>query len=108
MNRAEMARELSKELRCSVQEAEVTIEAVVLVMGRCLARGEALKLSNFASIRPVKRRPRSFGMRSHARPVKPETVQVQFKAADRLLEAIRAGDDRVTFQKRPGALPGAS
>ena len=107
MNQAELAKALSRELRVSVREADRVMEAMIRVMGRTLAQHEPICFSNFGSFRPVRRRPRSFGVQAHARSVRPDTLQVQFKAADKLLEAVEAGDDRVTFQKRPNRLPRA-
>lgn len=107
MNQDQLARALSRELRVTVREADQLVEAFILVVGRTMARHEPICFSNFGTFRPVRKKPRSFGLQAHARAVRPDAVQVRFKAADRLLEAVKAGDDRVTFQKLPNRLPRA-
>lgn len=108
MNKAEFSRSLAFELGISTGESDLIVEKLVLVMGRALARHESVVLSNFGTLQPVRRSPRSFSPRVSAREVKPDSVKVRFKAADRLLEAVKAGDDRVTFRKRSRELPRAS
>lgn len=105
MKRRELALDLSKELNISRSEAEELLKKVVLVMGRNLVNGQSICLSTFGTLRPVRRSRRSYGPQAHPSSAKPDTVQVEFRAADKLLEAIRDGDDKVTFQKRPNRLP---
>lgn len=108
MNKAELARVLAAEAGTSVHRAESIVDCLVEIMGRTLASGESITLSNFGTLRPSRRKPRSFGAHEGPRAMRPDRVQVSFRAASRLLEAVEAGDDQVTFRKRPRALPAAS
>lgn len=108
MNQRELAKALAKDLEISVQAASVIVQAMVKVVGRTLAQRESVCLSNFGTLRPVHRKPRSFGPGEGERPSKPDIVQVQFRAADKLVEAVKRGDHQVNFQKRSNELPRAS
>lgn len=108
MNSGELASELSKELGVTVQASKAIVAALVRVMGRTLAVGEPICLSNFGTLKPMRKLPRSFGPQAERSPIGPKAVQVRFRPADRLLEAVERGDHRVTFQKRSRRLPGDS
>lgn len=105
MKRKQLAKDLARELKISTEKADELLETVVLVMGRRLARGDSICFSNFGTLRPLRRHVRSFDAQARPASAKPDIVQVRFRPADKLLEAVREGDDQVTFQKLPNRLP---
>lgn len=97
MNRSDLAKAVAKEAGMSVQRSEDIVEKLIQVLGRALARGESVCLSNFGTLAPV--RPRSARDDND-----PESLRVRFKPSSKLAEAVRAGDDQVVFRKRAGTL----
>lgn len=105
MNQSDLGRALSKELGISRVAAEETIRALVRVMGRTLAGGDSVLISNFGTLKPVLRRTPSTSIECTTQS---NRLKVNFRVAPRLLEAIQAGDDQADFQKRPKELPSVS
>lgn len=107
MNQSQLARALSDELGTRIPVSEELVRTFVQVLGRTLAQGESITISNFGTFRPGRRKAKAITPPDRVDGEARNELRVHFRPSDRLLEAVRRSDPHVTFQKRPGELPRA-